>query len=327
MKYENKSMTSDGEKLLAQSVANKQAPVIDKMLVLNTGIPLEKTIDSLTLNDFSNAISFDVNNVSQNDNSFTASAVISNNEINQDYTAKLIGITGFLNGSDDRKLFSVAQGSDPFVIEKQDGTPVTLVPSITTGFSNSENVQLTVKNDVYVTHDEIETLKADIAHNISGPDSTVSKNIAQSKTDANNYTDSVKDGLQKNIDTTNQRIDKAQDQLGADIRDAEQQFNSYADSAKDLAISTIQSQLNNMYQDRGSWYGPLNDWGDKKDGYYTVHAVHDGAPDGFTGWGVIDIKSGDDGADKYGSLHDSNNHIFINHLFVRASYFSGWQAN
>lgn len=216
MKYENRSVTSDGMALLAQAAANKQAPIIDKMLVLNTDIPLEKTIDSLTLNDFSNAISFDVNNVSQNDSSFTASAVISNNGINQDYTAKLIGITGFLNGSEDRKLFSVAQGSDPFVIEKQDGTPVTLVPSITTGFSNSENVQLIVKNDVYVTHDEIETLKSEIAQNISGPDSTVSKNIAQVKTDANNYASNL--------------VDKSHDQLSSDIQSSEQRSKSYADS-------------------------------------------------------------------------------------------------
>ncbi|TPR43142.1 hypothetical protein DY124_06080 [Apilactobacillus micheneri] len=210
MKYENKSITSDGEKLLAQSVANKQAPVIDKMLVLNTDIPLEKTIDSLTLNDFSNAISFDVNNVSQNDNSFTASAVISNNEINQDYSAKLIGISGYLSNSDNRKLFAVAQASEPFVITRQAETPLTLVPSITIGFSNSQNVQLTVKNDVYVTQSDLDkmgfakkedlnNLNETINQNINGPNSTVSQNIENMGTKANQYTDDAKKDLQNKI--------------------------------------------------------------------------------------------------------------------------------
>lgn len=202
MKYDNKLVTKDGITLMTDSITNKENPIIDKMLVLNTDVPEGKTPDSFNLNDFSNALSFDVNNVSQTANSFTASAVISNSGININYTAQLIGLSGYLNeSSNNRKLFAVAQATEPFVIEKQADTPITLVPSITIGFSNSENVQLTVKNDVYVTHEEIEHLKAEIAQNISGPDSTVSKNIAQAKIDANNYTDSVKDGLQKDIAT------------------------------------------------------------------------------------------------------------------------------
>lgn len=199
MQYENKSVTRDGAALLAQSVNNAK-PVIDKMLVLNSDIPLNKTVDTMTLSDFNNALSFDVNNVSQNDNSFTASAVITNDGITQDYPAQIIGITGCLDGSNDKKLFAVAQASEPFVIEKQNGTPIKFVPSLTFGFSNSNNVQLTVKNDVYITKNDLDKmgfakkedlneLNKTINESISGPNSTVSQNINSMGKQANNYTD------------------------------------------------------------------------------------------------------------------------------------------
>ncbi|TPR20005.1 fibronectin type III domain-containing protein [Apilactobacillus timberlakei] len=251
MKYDNKLVTKDGITLMTDSITNKENPIIDKMLVLNTDVPEGKTPDSLNLNDFSNALSFDVNNVSQTANSFTASAVISNSGININYTAQLIGLSGYLNeSSNNRKLFAVAQATEPFVIEKQADTPITLVPSITIGFSNFENVQLTVKNDVYVTHDEIETLKADIAQNISGPNSTVSKNIAQAKTDANNYTD----GKVKDLDTqTSQGLANVGQQIGQllDIgeikKDVDNRFKGYQDDLDkkqdDVSLSVQDNKL------------------------------------------------------------------------------------
>ncbi|WP_105956173.1 hypothetical protein [Apilactobacillus quenuiae] len=314
MKYDNKLVTKDGITLMTDSITNKENPIIDKMLVLNTDVPEGKTPDSLNLNDFSNALSFDVNNVSQTANSFTASAVISNSGININYTAQLIGLSGYLNeSSNNRKLFAVAQATEPFVIEKQADTPITLVPSITIGFSNSENVQLTVKNDVYVTHDELETLKADIAQNISGPDSVVSKNIAQAKTDSISHSDSNRDNLQTQIngriqDSNNYAsnlVDKSHDQLSSDIS-----------SAKTDAI-------NQSYHKVGNLSGDLLNIGSQPDGYYNCSNVYN-IPGNFSSYGIAHKYTVAN--DVYLSYVDNIKNSAHNHLFKDVVKWSGWQV-
>ena len=156
MKYNGAVVTSNGSSFLSGLVANKKTAVLDKIIILNTDVPSNKTIDSMTTQDFSNGMTFDVNNVSQNDNSFTATSVISNTGTNTNYPATLIGLFGYYTGSTDRVLLSVSKAVEPFVIEKDTGTPVKLSVSITIGFSNSQQINLTVKDDVYLAKKDID---------------------------------------------------------------------------------------------------------------------------------------------------------------------------
>lgn len=156
MKYNGAVVTSNGSSFLSGLVANKKSAVLDKIIILNTDVPSNKTIDSMTAQDFSNGMSFDINNVSQNDNSFTATSVISNTGNTNNYPAMLVGLFGYYDGSSERTLLSVSKAVDPFVIEKDTGTPVKLSVSITVGFSSSQLVNLTVKDDVYLAKKDID---------------------------------------------------------------------------------------------------------------------------------------------------------------------------
>ncbi|CAI2614315.1 hypothetical protein AKUH4B111J_08950 [Apilactobacillus kunkeei] len=156
MKYNGAVVTSNGSSFLSGLVANKKSAVLDKIIILNTDVPSNKTIDSMTAQDFSNGMSFDVNNVSQNDNSFTATSVVSNTGNATNYPAMLVGLFGYYYGSSERTLLSVSKAVDPFVIEKDTGTPVKLSISITVGFSSSQQVNLTVKDDVYLAKKDID---------------------------------------------------------------------------------------------------------------------------------------------------------------------------
>lgn len=156
MKYNGAVVTSNGSSFLSGLVANKKSAVLDKIIILNTDVPSNKTIDSMTAQDFSNGMSFDVNNVSQNDNSFTATSVVSNTGNANNYPAMLVGLFGYYDGSSERTLLSVSKAVDPFVIEKDTGTPVKLSVSITVGFSSSQQVNLTVKDDVYLAKKDID---------------------------------------------------------------------------------------------------------------------------------------------------------------------------
>ncbi|GAA6115796.1 hypothetical protein [Apilactobacillus kunkeei] len=156
MKYNGAVVTSNGSSFLSGLVANKKTAVLDKIIILNTDVPSNKTIDSMTAQDFSNGMSFDVNNVSQNDNSFTATSVVSNTGNATNYPAMLVGLFGYYDGSSERTLLSVSKAVDPFVIEKDTGTPVKLSVSITVGFSSSPQVNLTVKDDVYLAKKDID---------------------------------------------------------------------------------------------------------------------------------------------------------------------------
>lgn len=155
MKYNGAVVTSNGSSFLSGLVANQKSATLDKIVILNTDVPSNKTIDSMTTQDFSNGMTFDVNNVSQNDSSFTATSVISNTGTNTNYPATLIGLFGYYTGSTDRVLLSVSKAVEPFVIEKDTGTPVKLSVSITIGFSNSQQINLTVKDDVYLAKKDI----------------------------------------------------------------------------------------------------------------------------------------------------------------------------
>lgn len=156
MKYNGAVVTSNGSSFLSGLVANQKSATLDKIVILNTDVPSNKTIDSMTTQDFSNGMSFDVNNVSQNDSSFTATSVISNTGNNTNYQAILVGLFGYYNGSKDRVLLSVSRAVEPFVIEKDTGTPVKLSISITVGFSSSQQINLTVKDDVYIARKDLD---------------------------------------------------------------------------------------------------------------------------------------------------------------------------
>ncbi|MFY1048640.1 hypothetical protein ACOMA7_00785 [Apilactobacillus sp. 1-1-2] len=190
MKYNGAVVTSNGSSFLSGLVANKKSAVLDKIIILNTDVPSNKTIDSMTAQDFSNGMSFYVNNVSQNDNSFTATSVVSNTGNENNYPAMLVGLFGYYDGSSERTLLSVSKAVDPFVIEKDTGTPVKLSVSITVGFSNSQQINLTVKDDVYLAKKDLDgamltlgyakqsdifRLEGDIATAKASTDSTVNQ--------------------------------------------------------------------------------------------------------------------------------------------------------
>lgn len=159
MEYNSKSLTRAGAVLFANADANKQPLIVDKVVVSDKVIPAGTDISTLTLDDFTNAQQFDANNVTQNDNTFTVTSVLSNENLKTDLSLALIGILAHL-GTDTstQTIIGVAIGNDPFVLPAYNGTPFRLVPSITMGFSASQNVTLQVNDDVYITQKDMQTL-------------------------------------------------------------------------------------------------------------------------------------------------------------------------
>ncbi|CAI2681668.1 hypothetical protein AKUA1404_08940 [Apilactobacillus kunkeei] len=212
MKYNGAVVTSNGSSFLSGLVANKKSAVLDKIIILNTDVPSNKTIDSMTAQDFSNGMSFDINNVSQNDNSFTATSVISNTGKTNNYPAMLVGLFGYYDGSSERTLLSVSKAVDPFVIEKDTGTPVKLSVSITVGFSSSQQVNLTVKDDVYLAKKDIDgtminlgfAKKADLTNLSTNLTNTFNEKIDDINNDISKTMKFV--GILKSTDDFNQLI-------------------------------------------------------------------------------------------------------------------------
>ncbi|CAI2612116.1 hypothetical protein AKUH3B203J_08790 [Apilactobacillus kunkeei] len=212
MKYNGAVVTSNGSSFLSGLVANKKSAVLDKIIILNTDVPSNKTIDSMTAQDFSNGMSFDINNVSQNDNSFTATSVISNTGNTNNYPAMLVGLFGYYDGSSERTLLSVSKAVDPFVIEKDTGTPVKLSVSITVGFSSSQQVNLTVKDDVYLAKKDIDgtmvnlgfAKKADLTNLSTNLTNTFNEKINDINNDISKTMQFV--GVLKSTDDLNQLI-------------------------------------------------------------------------------------------------------------------------
>lgn len=212
MKYNGAVVTSNGSSFLSGLVANQKSATLDKIVILNTDVPSNKTIDSMTTQDFSNGMTFDVNNVSQNDSSFTATSVISNTGTNTNYPATLIGLFGYYTGSTDRVLLSVSKAVEPFVIEKDTGTPVKLSVSITIGFSNSQQINLTVKDDVYLAKKDIDgtminlgfAKKADLTNLSTNLTNTFNEKINDINNDISKTMQFV--GVLKSTDDLNQLI-------------------------------------------------------------------------------------------------------------------------
>ncbi|GAA6117789.1 hypothetical protein [Apilactobacillus kunkeei] len=212
MKYNGAVVTSNGSSFLSGLVANKKSAVLDKIIILNTDVPSNKTIDSMTAQDFINGMSFDINNVSQNDNSFTATSVISNTGKTNNYPAMLVGLFGYYDGSSERTLLSVSKAVDPFVIEKDTGTPVKLSVSITVGFSSSQQVNLTVKDDVYLAKKDIDgtminlgfAKKADLTNLSTNLTNTFNEKINDINNDISKTMQFV--GVLKSTDDLNQLI-------------------------------------------------------------------------------------------------------------------------
>ena len=200
MKYNGAVVTSNGSSFLSGLVANKKTAVLDKIIILNTDVPSNKTIDSMTAQDFSNGMSFDVNNVSQNDNSFTATSVVSNTGNATNYPAMLVGLFGYYDGSSERTLLSVSKAVDPFVIEKDTGTPVKLSVSITVGFSSSPQVNLTVKDDVYLAKKDIDGAMVNLGF--------------AKKTDLTNLSTNLTNTFNKKFDDINNDISKTMRYVG-----------------------------------------------------------------------------------------------------------------
>lgn len=218
MKYNKAVVTVTGSSFLSTAFANKKAPILDKMTILNTDVPANKTLESLTIQDFSAGKQYDINNVSQTDNSFTATSVVTNDGLNADYPAKLIGLTGYVDGSD-RQLISVSQAVDPFIIEKQTDTSIKLLPSISVGFNNTTDISITVKSEVYITKNDLDKMLSSMGYatvqyvnsKIAGID--LSSAIKESK----DYTD-------QKISDVNTKINNI------DLSSAVTQANNYTDT-------------------------------------------------------------------------------------------------
>ncbi|MCX0325153.1 hypothetical protein NX776_00275 [Apilactobacillus kunkeei] len=401
MKYNGAVVTSNGSSFLSGLVANKKTAVLDKIIILNTDVPSNKTIDSMTAQDFSNGMSFDVNNVSQNDNSFTATSVVSNTGNATNYPAMLVGLFGYYDGSSERTLLSVSKAVDPFVIEKDTGTPVKLSVSITVGFSNSPQVNLTVKDNVYLAKKDIDgamvnlgfakkadltNLSTNLTNIFNGKIDDINKDISKTmqfvgilkSTDdlnqliATDYysiyelagqipknapinlknpygivllignlqqtqyiiTDSVYFRTATNTwknDWKTLATTDAIDQINASITNLDQiisDTNTVAAKANGLAAQAQATAYNGL-QYRGVWRNRAYwDWDGQPDGIYSIDVnvqPRDGMlPPGFTGWGLYTLMTNATNQDRYCVIHDNNNHMFRNHLFMGSKQFSGW---
>lgn len=159
MEYNTRSLTRSGAAMFANADANKQPLILDKLVVSDKVIPAGTDVSQIKLSDFTNSKQFDINNVSQTDNSFTATSVITNTGLTADLSLALIGVLAHVGGdTDNQDVIAVAIGNDPFVLPKDTGTPFRFVPAITIGYSASQNVTLQVNDDVYVTQADLADL-------------------------------------------------------------------------------------------------------------------------------------------------------------------------
>ncbi len=236
LQYNSKSLTRDGATIFAQADATKKALIVDKLVVSERVIPEGTDISTLSLNDFTNAKQFDANNVSQSNNTFTVTSVVSNEGLTKDFSLSMIGVMGHIDGDTTQKILAVALGIDPFVLPADQGTPFRFLPSVSIGYSASQNVELQVNDDVYITQKDIDSILASKGYVTQEkldellPDDIARTGADNKFTGANSFEKPIT--MQGKTVATTADVNAKQDKIGYTPAD-------------DSKVSTLQTQVNN----------------------------------------------------------------------------------
>lgn len=170
--------------------------------------------------------------------------------------------------------------------------------------SLQSNVSTNVTSNVNSLGNQINSLSSSTTQSISAVQSSVNANSSAISSNATNIANN------SNAISNNQSLQS----------NAINQINSN--------ISNVQSQMNNTIQNHGYWYGSYGNWSNHPDGQWTIdynQQGNDGSlPSAFTGWGTMLLSTNASNGDRFATLHDNNNQIFVQHQFVGSGGFSGW---
>lgn len=195
MAYDLAKVTTNGNNLIAQILANKSSLSIDKIEISDT--QLSSTTDISTMASIPKVVqTVSANGFSKNSNTLIISTVVDNSSISADYKAWVFGIWGSDSQNGQSQLIAVITSTNsPDTIPAFSGsTPVSYTYKFNIGFSNASQIQFNMIDDSFATNDTVVHTTGD--ETIDGQ--------KKFKTDP---TDSAGNAYAKTVDV-NQQLDK-----------------------------------------------------------------------------------------------------------------------
>ncbi|WP_105965006.1 pyocin knob domain-containing protein [Apilactobacillus micheneri] len=232
MEYnKNKLITDDGVNLVSQSLQEGQKVTFDAMIITDTPLPSDRQLSAMTVDNFKNVRKYPITNLKKGNNSVQPEAKLDNNGLTTDYPIHAIGLLAHV-GESNSTLFGITQNSEgtPAIITKQSQTPYFITYDMAITVTNPDNYTATITPAGYVDQTTFDEEIGKIQTSIKNID------LSDAVKKANNYTNSVKDDLQHNIDTTNQRVDTVHDQLGGDIASAKSELSGQIGELSDKSL-------------------------------------------------------------------------------------------
>ena len=195
MAYDLAKVTTNGNNLIAQILANKSSLSIDKIEISDTQLP--STTDISTMTSVPKVVqTVSANGFSKNSNTLIVSTVVDNSSIRADYKAWVFGIWGSDSQNGQSQLIAVITSTNsPDTIPAFSGrTPVSYTYKFNIGFSNASQIKFKMINGSFATNDTVVHTTGD--ETIDGQ--------KKFKTDP---TDSAGNAYAKTVDV-NQQLDK-----------------------------------------------------------------------------------------------------------------------
>ncbi len=148
MAYDLAKVTTNGNNLIAQILANKSSLSIDKIEISDTQLP--STTDISTMTSVPKVVqTVSANGFSKNSNTLIVSTVVDNSSIRADYKAWVFGIWGSDSQNGQSQLIAVITSTNsPDTIPAFSGrTPVSYTYKFNIGFSNASQIKFNMINE------------------------------------------------------------------------------------------------------------------------------------------------------------------------------------
>ena len=156
MAYDLAKVTTNGNNLIAQILANKSSLSIDKIEISDTQLP--STTDISTMTSVPKVVqTVSANGFSKNSNTLIVSTVVDNSSIRADYKAWVFGIWGSDSQNGQSQLIAVITSTNsPDTIPAFSGrTPVSYTYKFNIGFSNASQIKFKMINGSFATNDTV----------------------------------------------------------------------------------------------------------------------------------------------------------------------------
>ncbi|MCP9369182.1 pyocin knob domain-containing protein [Lentilactobacillus kefiri] len=156
MAYDLAKVTTNGNNLIAQILANKSSLSIDKIEISDTQLP--STTDISTMTSVPKVVqTVSANGFSKNSNTLIISTVVDNSSIRADYKAWVFGIWGSDSQNGQSQLIAVITSTNsPDTIPAFSGrTPVSYTYKFNIGFSNASQIKFKMINGSFATNDTV----------------------------------------------------------------------------------------------------------------------------------------------------------------------------